>query len=86
MALTLRDLTSTTLTALGTVPNGISNVAEGLETYAVEWKRERSQQMLKNRIRRGTEVEAMRKALEESGLTLERIQENERWVKEMLKY
>lgn len=85
MALTLRDLATSTVTALATVPNGVSAVASGLETYATEWQKERAQQMLKNRVRRATEVDTIRSKMDEAGLTIERIRENEAWVKEMLK-
>lgn len=83
--LTLRDLTVSTVTALGTVPNGIANVASGLETYATEWRKERELQMLKNAVRRTAEITTLRSKMEESGITSEVISQNQQWVKEMLK-
>lgn len=84
MALSLRDLASTTITALSTVPNGISNVAEGLETYSSEWKKERQLQMLENAVQRTVKTTALRKKMEELGITDEVMKTNEQWVKSML--
>lgn len=83
--LTLRDLAQSTISAVGTIPNGVSAVAEGLESYATEWKKERELQVLKNRVRRATEIEIIKSKMDESGLTLNKISENEQWVKSMLK-
>lgn len=84
MALSLRDLASTTITALSTVPNGISNVAEGLETYSSEWKKERQLQMLENAVQRTVKTTALRNKMEELGITDEVMKTNEQWVKTML--
>lgn len=84
MALSLRDLTTSTITALGTVPNGIANVAEGLETYATEWKKERQLQMLENAVQRTVKTTALRNKMEELGITDEVMKTNEQWVKTML--
>lgn len=84
MALSLRDLASTTITALSTVPNGISNVAEGLETYSSEWKKERQLQMLENAVQRTVKTTALRKKMEELGISDEVMKTNEQWVKTML--
>lgn len=84
MALSLRDLTTSTITALGTVPNGIANVAEGLETYATEWKKERQLQMLENAVQRTVKTTALRNKMEELGITDEVMKTNEQWVKSML--
>lgn len=84
MALSLRDLASTTITALSTVPNGISNIAEGLETYSSEWKKERQLQMLENAVQRTVKTTALRNKMEELGITDEVMKTNEQWVKSML--
>lgn len=84
MALSLRDLASTTITALSTVPNGISNVAEGLETYSSEWKKGRQLQMLENAVQRTVKTTALRNKMKELGITDEVMKTNEQWVKTML--
>lgn len=84
MALSLRDLASTTISALSTVPNGISNIAEGLETYSSEWKKERQLQMLENAVQRTVKTTALRNKMEELGITDEVMKTNEQWVKSML--
>lgn len=71
--LTLRDLTVTTINALGTVPTGIATIAEGLGSYASEWQKDREVQVFENQLRRDARVVALTNKAKESGLTEENV-------------
>lgn len=71
--LTLRDLTVTTINALGTVPTGIATIAEGLSSYASEWQKDREIQVFENQLRRDARVVALTNKAKESGLTEENV-------------
>lgn len=71
--LTLRDLTVTTINALGTVPTGIATIAEGLGSYTSEWQKDREVQVFENQLRRDARVIALTNKAKESGLTEENV-------------
>lgn len=71
--LTLRDLTVTTINALGTVPTGIATIAEGLGSYTSEWRKDREVQVFENQLRRDARVVALTNKAKESGLTEENV-------------
>lgn len=65
---TLRDLSVSTISALSTVPTGVSVIAEGLSSYATEWKKDREVQVFENQLRRDARVTALVNKAKESGL------------------
>lgn len=70
---TLRDLSVSTISALSTVPTGVSVIAEGLSSYATEWKKDREVQVFENQLRRDARVTALVNKAKESGLTEENV-------------
>lgn len=84
MALTLRDLSVSTITAVGTIPTGITVVAEGLSSYATEWKKDREVQVFENQLRRDARVTALVQKAQESGLTEETVNSSYEYMRKAL--
>lgn len=82
--LTLRDLTVTTINALGTVPTGIATIAEGLGSYASEWQKDREVQVFENQLRRDARVTALVNKAKESGLDEETVNSSYEYMRKAL--
>lgn len=82
--LTLRDLTVTTINALGTIPTGIATIAEGLGSYASEWQKDREVQVFENQLRRDARVTALVQKAQESGLTEEKVNESYAYMRKAI--
>lgn len=84
MALTLRDLSVSTITAVGTIPTGITVVAEGLSSYATEWKKDREVQVFENQLRRDARVTVLVNKAKESGLDEETVNNSYEYMRKAL--
>lgn len=81
---TLRDLSVSTISALSTVPTGVSVIAEGLSSYATEWKKDREVQVFENQLRRDARVTALVNKAKESGLDEETVNSSYEYMRKAM--